>query len=125
MMKDLPLSKVYQLLEPGPVVLLTTASKGRAKVRAMSWHMMVELEPPLLPVSSAARSQLCRIAGDERVECVIAVPALELAPKVVESATARAGEKFERFGLSPAPAERVAPPVVAEGFAPGPSWWRF
>jgi len=83
-MKDLPLSKVYQLLEPGPVVPLTTASKGRAKVRAMSWHMMVELEPPLLPVSSAARSQLCRIAGDERVECVIAVPALELAPKVVE-----------------------------------------
>ena len=29
-MKDLPLSKVYQLLEPGPVVLLTTARKGRA-----------------------------------------------------------------------------------------------
>ena len=28
MMKDLPLSKVYQLLEPGPVVLLTTAHKG-------------------------------------------------------------------------------------------------
>jgi hypothetical protein len=27
-MKDLPLSKVYQLLEPGPVVLLTTARKG-------------------------------------------------------------------------------------------------
>jgi hypothetical protein len=24
-MKDLPLSKVYQLLEPGPVVLLTTS----------------------------------------------------------------------------------------------------
>jgi hypothetical protein len=125
-MKDLPLSKVYQLLEPGPVVLLTTASKGRAKVMAMSWHMMVELEPPLLPVSSAARSQLCRIAGDERVECVIAVPALELAPKVVEvgNCSGRDVEKFERFGLSPAPAERVAPPVVAEGFALGPSWWR-
>jgi len=25
-MKDLPLAKVYQLLEPGPVVLLTTAA---------------------------------------------------------------------------------------------------
>ncbi len=31
MMKELPLSKVYQLLEPGPVVLLTTARKGRAR----------------------------------------------------------------------------------------------
>jgi hypothetical protein len=27
-MKSLPLSKVYQLLEPGPVVLLTTTHKG-------------------------------------------------------------------------------------------------
>jgi hypothetical protein len=38
-MKDLPLSKVYQLLEPSPVVLLTTAHKGRANVMTMSWHM--------------------------------------------------------------------------------------
>lgn len=37
MMKDLPLSKVYQLLEPGPVVLLTTARAGRANVMTMSW----------------------------------------------------------------------------------------
>jgi len=40
--------EVYQLLEPGPVVLLTTAHKGRANVMAMSWHMMVEFEPPLI-----------------------------------------------------------------------------
>ena len=42
-MKDLSLSKVYQLPEPGPVVLLTTARKGRANIMTMSWHMMVEL----------------------------------------------------------------------------------
>ena len=47
-MRKLPLSKVYQLLEPGPVVLLTTAQRGRANVMAMSWHMMVEFEPPQL-----------------------------------------------------------------------------
>ena len=45
-MKPLALSKVYQLLEPGPVVLLTTARKGRANVMTMSWHMMIEFEPP-------------------------------------------------------------------------------
>ena len=45
-MRELPLSKVYQLLEPGPVVLLTTARQGRANVMTMSWHMMVEFEPP-------------------------------------------------------------------------------
>ena len=52
-MKELALAKVYQLIEPGPVVLLTTARNGRANVMTMSWHMMVEFEPPLLPVSSA------------------------------------------------------------------------
>ena len=47
-MKNLPLAKVYQLLEPGPVVLLTTSHKGRANVMTMSWQTMVEFEPPLI-----------------------------------------------------------------------------
>jgi flavin reductase like protein len=47
-MRPLPLSRVYQLIEPGPVVLLTTAHKRRANVMTMSWHMMVEFEPPLI-----------------------------------------------------------------------------
>jgi len=46
------------LLEPGPVVLLTTRHRGRANVMTMSWHMMVEFEPPLVAcvVSEACRS---------------------------------------------------------------------
>ena len=56
MFSNLPLSKVYQLLEPGPVVLLTTAHKGRANVMTMSWHMMVEFSRRWSPVSSAART---------------------------------------------------------------------
>ena len=71
MMKDLPLSKVYQLLEPGPVVLLTTARKGRANVMTMSWHMMVEFEPPLIAcvVSSANHSFTALRATKECVDC--------------------------------------------------------
>ena len=48
MMKDLPLSKVYQLLEPGPVVLVTTTFICRANKMTMSRNMMVEFEPPLI-----------------------------------------------------------------------------
>ena len=40
-MKNLPLSKVYQLLEPGPVVLLTTASKGRANIMVIDRKSVV------------------------------------------------------------------------------------
>ena len=117
-MKNLPLSKVYQLLEPGPVVLLTTAHKGRANVMAMSWHMMVEFEPPLVACIVSNRDYSFAALRASK-QCVIAIPALELAPKVVAvgNCSGRSVDKFERFGLTPLPAQRVASPLVAECFA--------
>ncbi|MGZ5961174.1 MAG: flavin reductase family protein [Rhizomicrobium sp.] len=118
MLKELPLSKVYQLLEPGPVVLLTTSEKGRANVMTMSWHMMVEFEPPLIAcvVSNGDHSFS---ALRKTKTCVIAIPAAKLASKVVKigNCSGRDVEKFSKFGLTPLPAERVAPPLVAECFA--------
>src|SRR5450432_2246711 len=109
-MKELPLSKVYLILEPGPVVLLTTAHKGRANVMAMSWHMMVEFEPPLVA---------CVVSSDDHSfdalratrECVIAIPAMKLASQVVEvgNSSGRDIDKFDVFGLTPVPAQRVTP----------------
>jgi flavin reductase (DIM6/NTAB) family NADH-FMN oxidoreductase RutF len=117
-MKDLPLSKVYQLLEPGPVVLLTTAHKGRANVMAMSWHMMVEFEPPLVACIVSNRDYSFAALTATK-QCVIAIPALQLAPKVVGvgNCSGRDVAKFEKFGLTPVPAELVTPPLVAERFA--------
>lgn len=117
-MKNLPLSKVYQLLEPGPVVLLTTANKGRANIMTMSWHMMVEFEPPLVAcVVSSANYSFGALRATK--ECVIALPAVELGPKVVEvgNCSGRDVDKFMKFGLTPSPAARVAPPLIAECFA--------
>lgn len=116
-MRQYPLSKVYQTIEPGPVVLLTTAEKGRANVMTMSWHMMVDFEPPLIAciVSEGDYSfAALRATG----ECVIAIPAVELAPKVVKvgNSSGRDIDKFVSFGLTPVPAERVAAPLIAECF---------
>ena len=117
-MKNLALSKVYQLLEPGPVVLLTTARKGHANVMTMSWHMMVEFEPPLIAcvVSNANFSFTALLATKE---CVIAIPALKLAPIVVEigNCSGKDVNKFKKVGLTPELAESVTPPLVAECFA--------
>ena len=117
-MKEFSLAKVYQLLEPGPVALLTTADKGEINVMAMSWHMMVEFEPPLVAcIVSSADYSFATLRATR--ECVIAIPALELAPIVVQvgNTSGRDLDKFEAFGLTPLPAERVAPPLVAECFA--------
>jgi flavin reductase (DIM6/NTAB) family NADH-FMN oxidoreductase RutF len=117
-MKKLPLSKVYQLLEPGPVVLLTTARKGRANVMTMSWHMMVEFEPPQIACIVSNRNHSFAALRATK-ECVIAIPARKLAAKVVKvgNSSGRDIDKFKAFGLSPAPAKRVAPPLVKECFA--------
>jgi flavin reductase (DIM6/NTAB) family NADH-FMN oxidoreductase RutF len=116
-MRNFPLAKVYATIEPGPVVLLTTADKGRTNVITMSWHMMVDFEPPLIAciVSNADFSfAALRATG----ECVIAIPAVKLAPKVVKVGNVSGSDidKFAKFGLTAVPAERVAAPLIAECF---------
>ena len=117
-MKNFPLSKVYQLLEPGPVVLLTTAHKGHRNVMAMSWHMMVEFEPPLV-ACVVSDADFSFVALRATRECVIAIPGVELAPIVVGigNCSGRDVRKFEKFPLTPLPAKRVAAPLIAECFA--------
>jgi flavin reductase (DIM6/NTAB) family NADH-FMN oxidoreductase RutF len=116
--RTLALAQVYRLLEPGPVVLLTTARKGRANVMAMSWHTMLEFEPPLVGCVVSNRNFTFDILKSTR-ECVIAIPTVELAKTVVGcgNTSGRRVDKFGRFALTPAPAARVAAPLVAECFA--------
>ncbi|HWA43824.1 MAG TPA: flavin reductase family protein [Hypericibacter adhaerens] len=117
-MKNLPLGKVYQLLEPGPVVLLTTARKGRANVMTMSWHMMMEFEPPLVACVVSGNDYSFEALAATR-ECVIAIPAVKLARKVVQvgNSSGRDIDKFKAFGLTPLSAQQVKAPLIAECFA--------
>ncbi|MCB9955880.1 MAG: flavin reductase family protein [Parvularculaceae bacterium] len=117
-MKDLPLSEVYQLIEPGPVVLLATARAGRANVMTMSWHMMMEFTPPLIGCV-VSNGDYSFNALRETKECVIAIPGVELAETVVGvgNCSGRDVDKFERFGLTAKPAQEVKAPLIAECFA--------
>jgi flavin reductase (DIM6/NTAB) family NADH-FMN oxidoreductase RutF len=115
MKKTLPLAAVYRLLEPGPVVLLTTAHKGRLNVMPMSWHTMIDFEPPLVGAVVSDRNYsfgLLRATG----ECVINIPTVELLAKAVAcgNCSGRATDKFATIGLTPVPALRVKVPLVAE-----------
>ena len=117
-MRSYPLSKVYQLIEPGPVVLVTTAQRRRANVMTMSWHMMVEFEPPLIAcIVSDANFSFKALRATR--ECVIAIPARKLAQTVVNvgNTSGRDIDKFETFGLTPVRASRVDAPLIAECFA--------
>lgn len=114
----LPQEKVYHLLEPGPVVLLTTSQKGKANVMTMSWHMMMDFVPPRV-ACVVSENNYSFTALRRTKECVIAVPPAALAPQIVGigNTSGRDTDKFDRFRLTPLPAQSVAEPLVAECFA--------
>lgn len=117
-MKKLAQSKVYQLIEPGPVVLMTTAHKGRANVMTMSWHMMVEFEPPQIACVVSNRN-FSFTALRATKECAIAIPARRLAATVVKIGNCSGAEvdKFAAFRLRTGPASLVKPPLLTDCFA--------
>lgn len=119
-LKDLPLDTVYQLLEPGPVVLLTTCGRdGRANVMTMSWHMMMEFTPPLVGCVVSGNNHSFAALRQTR-DCVIAIPARKLAAKVVKIGNCSArdvADKFAIAGLTRKPAAIVKAPLVTECFA--------
>lgn len=116
--KSFPLSKVYQLLETGPVVLVTTVGKGRANVMALAWHTMMDFVPPVIGFVLGEQSlsfKTLKATG----ECVINIPTVDLAAQVVGcgNTSGRDTDKFKKFGLTPVKAARVKPPLVAECYA--------
>ena len=93
--RSLPLSKVYGLLEPGPVLLLTTAHKGCCNVMPLSWHSMMEFEPPLVGCVVSANDFSFTALKATR-QCVLNIPTLELAEQVVAcgNSSGRSVDKF-------------------------------
>lgn len=116
--KRFPLPKVYGLLEPGPVLLLTTAHRGASDVMPLSWHSLLGFDPPLVScvVSAGNESQkLLKASG----QCVLNIPTAELVRQVVGCGNCHAsqGDKFARFHLSHSPASQVAAPLLDDCYA--------
>jgi flavin reductase (DIM6/NTAB) family NADH-FMN oxidoreductase RutF len=111
-------AKAYRLLEAGPIVLVTTSHEGRPNVMTMGFHMMVQHAPPLIgcvigPWDHSYQA-LCATG-----ECVIAVPTVDLARKVVDIGNCSGSEidKFTRFGLTIAPGKQVQAPLIRDCLA--------
>jgi flavin reductase (DIM6/NTAB) family NADH-FMN oxidoreductase RutF len=112
------LARVYGLLEPGPVVLVSTARKGQTNIMTMSWHTMMEFEPPLVGCLISGRNATFDTLRATK-ECVINIPTLELAKQVVGigNCSGTEADKFARFGLTPVAAAEVQAPLIGECYA--------
>ncbi|KAI8959005.1 hypothetical protein F5Y11DRAFT_334425 [Daldinia sp. FL1419] len=115
-----PPSRVFRLVEPGPVLLVTTGSLADSthNVMTIGFHMVMQHEsPPLIGICLGPWDASFAALKKNR-ECVLAVPDVEMAGVVVDIGNCSADEeeepsgKWQRFGLEACPAAKVKAPLV-------------
>ncbi len=116
-MRELELSKAFTLIEPGPVVLVTTHDGAKANIMTISWTMVLDFTPQFAITTGEwnfSYAALCR-----HRECVIAIPGADLLDTAVGIGTCSGADtdKFAKFRLTPVPASFVKPPLIEECLA--------
>lgn len=116
-MRTLPLHKAFMLLEPGPVVLVTTGRGRRHNIMTISWTMVLDFTPRFA-ITTGAWNHSFR-ALQRFKECVIAIPAVDLLDTVVGIGTCTGADtdKFAKFRLTPLPGRVVQAPLIRECLA--------
>ena len=116
--EDFPLSQIRRHLEPGPIVLVTSAWKGRSNIMTMGWHMMLGFSPALFGCYIWDESHSYQMLRRSK-ECVINIPTADLADEVVGigNSSGRDLDKFAEFRLTALPATKVRAPLIAECYA--------
>jgi len=113
-----PVSKIRQLLEPGPVVLVSSSWKGKTNIMTLGWHAVIEFVPSLVGCVIAEDNISFEMIRKSR-ECVINIPTLDLVDKVVGIGNCDGDkvDKFDQFHLTPVTAAKVAAPLIGECYA--------
>lgn len=116
--KDYPLVDIRRHLETGPIVLVSSAWKGRTNIMTMGWHMMMEFTPALFGCYIWDQNHSFEMIRRSR-QCVINVPTVDLADQVVGigNTSGASIDKFAKFGLTPDEAEEVKAPLIRECYA--------
>ncbi|KPN19680.1 flavin reductase [Xanthomonas sp. Mitacek01] len=102
-----------RFLEPGPVVLLSSAHKGERGIMTLGWHMMLGYDLVGTYIDPGNRSHA--LARGSR-ECVINLPTADLLDTVIRigNCSSVEADKFERFGLTAVDSAHVDAPGIGE-----------
>jgi flavin reductase (DIM6/NTAB) family NADH-FMN oxidoreductase RutF len=116
--KDFPVWNIRRLLEPGPIVLVSSAHKDQTNIMTMGWHMVMEFSPALVGCLISSGNHSFDMIRDSR-QCVINIPTVDIATTVVKigNCSGRDTDKFSKFGLTPKPATHVRAPLIDECYA--------
>ena len=116
--KDFPLDKIRRFLEPGPVVLVSSAWKDQTNIMTMGWHMVMGFEPSLVGCYIWSQNHSFDIVRKSK-ECVIYIPTDDLGAKVVGigNSSGRDIDKFAEFKLTAVPSTQIEAPLIEECYA--------
>lgn len=116
-MRTMKLSRAFTLIEPGPVVLVTTCDGSTSNIMTISWTMVLDFTP-LFAITTGAWNHSFAALQKTR-ECVIAIPTIDLLDRVVGIGTCSGTDtdKLARFKLTAMSGKHVKAPLIAECLA--------
>ena len=116
-MKRMQISKAFTLMEPGPVVLVTTNDGKKNNIMTISWTMVVDFTPKFAITTGPWNYSYAALQKSK--EGVISIPTVDLIDKVVGVGTCSGADtdKFEKFGLTPVKGKHVRSPLIKECLA--------
>jgi flavin reductase (DIM6/NTAB) family NADH-FMN oxidoreductase RutF len=116
-MESLPLSKAFTLIEPGPVVLVTTHDGRKDNVMTISWTMVLDFTANFAITTGPWNYSYTAL--EESRECVVAIPTVDLLDTVIGVGTCSGADidKFAQFKLTRLKARHVRAPIIKECLA--------
>ncbi|MCS7120891.1 MAG: flavin reductase family protein [Nitrososphaerota archaeon] len=116
---DISPSNAFRLIHPMHTVLVScTGKNGKPNIITLAWIMPTSISPPLLAISIAPRRHSHSLI-QETEEFVVNIPTLEIldATFYCGRVSGRDRDKFKEAKLTPLPAKKVKPPIIAECIA--------
>jgi flavin reductase (DIM6/NTAB) family NADH-FMN oxidoreductase RutF len=116
--KDFPVWNIRRFLEPGPIVLVSSAHKDETNIMTMGWHMVMEFSPALVCCLISSGNHSFELIRQSR-QCVINIPTSAIAETVVRIGNCSGSnvDKFAEFGLTQKPGTHVRAPLIDECYA--------
>jgi flavin reductase (DIM6/NTAB) family NADH-FMN oxidoreductase RutF len=116
--RNFPVDKIRCFLEPGPIVLVSSAYKGQTNIMTMGWHTVMEFSPSLIGCMITSANHSYDMIRKSK-ECVINIPTKDMLEKVIGIGNTTGAEidKFAEFDLMKQKASKVSAPLIKECFA--------
>ncbi|MGB5557333.1 MAG: flavin reductase family protein [Paracoccaceae bacterium] len=116
-MESLNIGRAFTLIEPGPVVLVTTNDGQKNNVMTISWTMVLDFAAGFAITTGPWNHSFAALQQSR--ECVISIPTVNLIDTVVGVGTCsgKDTDKFEKFALTPVKARHVRAPLIKECLA--------